>query len=578
MSAEQYRLFDSAPVASPALASVPTGDVDGLRPYQREAVDAALAELAKVRATLGVAHCGAGKTQIGGAIIKAFPGRILWLAHRDFLLSQARARIMQMCAEDVSVEKAEQRMEGTRVVVGSVQTMRGERLRAHAPDKFSLIIVDEAHHATAPGYRAVFDHFASAKAFGITATPKRHDKIGQWNVFESVAFQRDVDVGVAEGYFCPIVPVSRMIDSIDLSKVKTTAGDLNLGDLEAQIAESAAAIAQIAFEEAKDRPTLIYTPGVASAHAVADTLNQLKPGSARSVDQDTDVGERAEALRDFASGKIQFIANCAIYIEGLDVPNARCIVIARPTKSQGLYVQMAGRGGRPEGWIGQLDTVEQRLAAIAASSKPNFLLLDITGHPGRHSLVTAANALAGKRVPDAVKDRAADVLAKKPGTTLDEALTEAQQLIDAEDEEQRQRIATAAARAAVKARRGTFDPFRRFGLDEPKERGAAPKWAAEPADAADRAWMRKNKLLTKEVDKKLTKGTVRALQEQAKKWLREDMASFRQRNSLSRAGCPVNVRWATASRMIDVWIKQGWRKLTGEQIEACQPSEPGEDG
>ena len=83
-----------------------------------------------------------------------------------------------------------------------------------------------------------------------------------------------------------------MLDTVNLEAVKTTAGDLNLGQLEAEIAKNAAAIAKLSAEEMGDRPTIIYTPGIASARAVADTLNELRTGSAVYVDADTDREER----------------------------------------------------------------------------------------------------------------------------------------------------------------------------------------------------------------------------------------------------------------------------------------------
>lgn len=575
---EQLRLLDRPAVASVAEVVAPAGDPLGLRLYQRGAVSGTLAEFARgIRATLGVAHCGAGKTQIGGGVIHEWPGRVLWLAHRDFLLSQARERIEQMCGTHATLEKAQFYADASRIVVGSVQTLRGERLKSHARDKFSLIIVDEAHHAVAPGYRAIFDWFQSAKVFGITATPGRADGVGQGAVFQSVAFERDADIGQDEGYLCRPVPIARYIDSVDLSKVKTTAGDLNIGDLEKQIVKNAAAIAHLTYEEAGDRPTLVYTPGVASAHAVADTLNQFRPGCAVSVDQNTPDNVRKEVLRRFGSGELQFIVNCAIYVEGLDVPNARCIVIARMTQSESLYQQMAWRGGRPEGWIGQLETVEARLAAIAASSKPDFLLVDISGHAGKHSLCSAADALAGKE-PKEVRDRASRIAHTNRKKTLKEAIDQAKSELQKEAEASKEAIAKAAAAAEVTARRATFDAFRRFGVDDDElDHGIPPAWTKEPASASDLAWMAKNGLPRKNA----TRGQAEALKRRAREWFRAGLASFAQRNQLSRMGAPVEVPFVVASRLIEAQKSIGYRhRLNKREIDAIVNAgrEVGEEG
>ena len=567
----------AAPKAEAAI--VPVGDKHGLRPYQREAVDAVLRDLARVRSTLVVAHTGAGKTQIGGSLAAEWPGRVLWLAHRDFLVFQARNRLLQMTGEFPAIEKAGERADGSRLVVGSVQTLRGDRLKSWKPDHFGLIIYDEAHHAMAPGGRAILEHFSGAKVFGITATPRRHDKIGAWNCFETEAYRRDCDEGMRDGYFVVPIPIARFIDSIDLGRVKTTAGDLNLGGLEEEIATAAAPIAQATFEVMGDRPTIVYTPARSSAHAVAETLNKLKPGSAVSVDMDTPDAERVRVLKEFGKS-IQYICNCAIYTEGLDVPHARGIVIARPTESEALYIQMAGRGGRPAPGIGELPTRQERLEAIAKSNKPDFILLDITGHAGRHSIVNVGNALAGKAAPE-VQERAAKLIAENTGDTLDEVFKKAVAELAAEDQARRAAVAAAAAAAKVKARQKAFDPFKRLGVTTgPLETGQEPAWTAEPPTQDDLAWLKKNNLATKGA----TKGTVARLRKQGREWYAAGMANYRQRNMLSRYGCPVDVPFTKASELMTLIFQSGNGVYPGRPSQAAidgimkRTREPGEEG
>lgn len=575
MTATQLNMW-AAPRVEAAI--VPVGDKHGLRPYQREAVDAVLRDLARVRSTLVVAHTGAGKTQIGGSLAAEWPGRVLWLAHRDFLVSQARSRLRQMTGEFPATEKANERADGSRLVVGSVQTLRGDRLKSWRPDHFGLIIYDEAHHAMAPGGRAILDHFSGAKVFGITATPRRHDKVGAWNCFETEAYRRDCDQGMDDGYFVRPIPIARFIDSIDLGRVKTTAGDLNLGGLEEEIATAAAPIAQATAEVMGDRPTIVYTPARSSAHAVAETLNKLKPGSAVSVDMDTPDAERVRVLKEFGKS-IQYICNCAIYTEGLDVPHARGIVIARPTKSEGLYIQMAGRGGRPAPGIGELTTRDERLTAIARSGKPDFILLDITGHAGRHSIINVGNALAGKAAPE-VQERAAKLIAENTGDNLEEIFKKAANELAAEDRARRAAVAAAAAAAQVKARQKAFDPFRRLGLTlGPLESGQEPAWTAEPPTADDIEWLKKNRLAVKGA----TKGTVAKLRKQGREWQRTGMATFKQRDMLSRCGCPPNVTFQKAKELLDLCYKYGRNGWAGKpprgEIDAVlqRSREPGED-
>lgn len=534
----------------------------GLRVYQREDADAAWQALNEHRSTALVMFTGAGKTRTGGSVIKRLlterPGaRCLWLANRDFLIDEAARRLRDMCGVDVSIEKAERRMSHTPIVCGSVQTLvRKDRRETIPRNTFDLIVYDECHHAASAGSMGILEWFQGMR-LGLTATLTRHDKVGAWNAWATIAAERTIEWGMNEGYFCPIVPVARYIDSIDLSKVKTTAGDLNLGGLEEEIATAAAPIAHLAAEEMGDRPTIVYTPGVASAHAVAATLNQFRAGSARAVDADTPKDERDLVLAAFDRGELQWIVNCGIYLEGLDVPNCRGIVVARPTKSEPLYIQMAGRGGRPEGWIGQLATRAERIAAIAASGKPNFVLLDITGHAGRHSLCSAAT-LAGKETP---AKELADVLKANPGIDLQSAANQAKAAVAREQK----RIAEMARAAEVKARRESFELFAKYDIKEMPE-GLEVADPGEPCSPADVDWMRQNKLCAGrkgdgEPPANFTHAQVLKLQRTAAKWRSAGFATFKQRRALNGAGIatPFNLSFQKAGEILTHLSSNNWR-------------------
>lgn len=90
------------------------------------------------------------------------------------------------------------------VVVGSVQSMcRDARLARYAPDAFSLVMVDEAHHSASGSYRAVLEHFPNAKVLGVTATPDRSDRKGLAEVFDSIAYEYGMASAVRDGYLVP---------------------------------------------------------------------------------------------------------------------------------------------------------------------------------------------------------------------------------------------------------------------------------------------------------------------------------------------------------------------------------------
>lgn len=358
-----------------------------LRPYQHEAVAAAQRDLATHRSALLVAATGTGKTVTFAELVrqaKMRGERCLVLAHRDELIQQA-VRKLEALGMHPEVERAKWRASAhADCVVASVQTLRGPRLTKYAPDHFGLIVVDEAHHATAPGYRAILDHFDSAKVLGVTATPLRADGQALGDVFESVAYRYEIRQAIREGYLVPITARHVVVDGVDLSAVKTRAGDLAQDQL-AKVLETEQAIAGVVvplLDLAHDRPTVVFGVDVAHAEALAAELNARRDGCARAVSGNTSDSDRMRLLWEFEDGQFQFLCNCALLTEGWDSPRTACVAIARPTKSWALYVQMVGRGTRP----------------CPETGKRDLLLLNFSGKAGRHRLVGPADALAGSDV------------------------------------------------------------------------------------------------------------------------------------------------------------------------------------
>ena len=408
-----------------------------LRPYQ----DQAVAETLRLwdagnRSVLLVLATGLGKTVCATDLIRRrrMTGRALFLAHRTELLMQARAKMVD-AGLTCEVEQADSRalavsLSPSDVVVGSVQTMRDRRLERWPRDAFSTIVVDEAHHAVAAGYRAILDHFRSAKVMGLTATPDRGDEVGLVNVFDEVAANYGIREGIADGYLVPIVAES--LGNIDLSAVKTVRGDLHQGDLDTEVSRDPVlyAIAGALQDRTGDRPTLIFTPGVQAAHRLGEILGQLDGVGAdnvASIDGTTDRALRASILERFANRDLKYLVNCAVLTEGFDAPAVSCVAMARPTTSRALYSQCLGRGTRPlKGVVDGPPTAEERRAAIAASAKPNVLLLDLTDRR-RIDLVGPADVLAGDPLPEETRSAIREKVEGGDRRPLEEILQEAEQ-------------------------------------------------------------------------------------------------------------------------------------------------------
>jgi superfamily II DNA or RNA helicase len=258
--------------------------------------------------------------------------------------------------------------------------------------------VDEAHHAVAATYRRILDHFA-AKRLGVSATPKRADDVALGQVFESVAFRYGIVDAIEDGWLVPVSQQCVKVEGLDFSAVRSLAGDFNEGELEKILTEESILhkVAAPTVELAADAPTLVFCCTVKHAEMMAAVIGRYKPGSAAWLSGATSRDVRRETVQRYKDGKLQFLCNCGLFLEGFDAPVTSAVVMARPTKSAPLYAQVLGRGTRPlPGVVDGIDTAEGRKAAIAASAKRGMLALDFVGNAGRHKIVTAADVLGGR--------------------------------------------------------------------------------------------------------------------------------------------------------------------------------------
>ena len=355
-----------------------------LRDYQRAAIDALHTGWAAGRTRLAVLlPTGAGKTVVFSHLAaeqRARGIRTLVLAHREELIQQAADKVRAVAPHlHVGVCKAERNeVRGTDVIVASVQTLANER-RRRAIQGIGLVIVDEAHHAAAPTYLEVLDHFGcfeTTPAAGFTATMKR-EAGGLGNVWEDIVYRRDILEMIADRHLVDVRGKAVRVEGLDLNAVKTRAGDLQDGQLGQALDDSGAAhvVADAYLEHAADRPGVIFTPTVDTAHSMAAVMNDRGITTA-TVWGDMPKDDRADVLRRYAAGDVQVLSNCMVLTEGFDAPWASCAVIARPTKSAALYVQMVGRVLRP--WKGKHDALV--LDVMGASTRHKLAsLVDLTG-------------------------------------------------------------------------------------------------------------------------------------------------------------------------------------------------------
>ena len=354
-----------------------------LRDYQVAAINAVKQAFQNRQVALLQMATGLGKTVVFTEIVKRRPsGRALILAHREELVFQAANRLGTTAIE-MADEKAPR---DAPIVVGTVQTVV-RRLNRLPAQEFSLVVIDEAHHAAAKTYCRIINWFRAnpnCRILGVTATPFRHDGKDLESHFGPPVYKYSLVNGIEDGW---LVPVQEFITSkvtVDLENVKVRHGDYPVEAIEDQLKEirNVEAIASVAIDQ--PGKVLVYTPGVQSAMLVAQSLNRKCPGVAAVIHGGTDKDERRQIIEDFRSGKIRIITNCLVLTEGFDEPTVDTIVMARPTKSRVLYAQVMGRGMRPLPYITDAanDSTQRRIA-IAESAKPHLTIIDVntTGKP-----------------------------------------------------------------------------------------------------------------------------------------------------------------------------------------------------
>lgn len=354
----------------------------GLRPYQARAIEAINeADRQGVKRPLVVHPTGTGKTVTFSHLIaqRAGIGRSVVLVHRDELANQTVDKISLVAPElTVGVVKAERNEVDRDVVVASVQTIHRDNRLAEllAAGPIETVVVDEAHHAPAPTWTKVLTRLGSFSPYGpltvgFTATPERDGKsLGVW---EKVVSYMSIREAIYAGYLCGVTGQT-VRTSMDLGKVKTARGDYQDGSL-GDALESSGAIEEIAdayVKYAADRKGVAFTPTVeTAAHLAAALCERGIP--AETVSGQTPADERRAILGRLKSGATQVVTNCAVLTEGFDEPSISCVVVARPTRFHGLYVQMVGRGTR------------------LYPGKKDLLVLDVTGASERHDLVAVVD-------------------------------------------------------------------------------------------------------------------------------------------------------------------------------------------
>lgn len=348
-----------------------------LRDYQERGRDGLRAAYAAGRrAPLYVLPTGGGKTTVFSAIAEGASSRdtfVMILVHRKELLKQASDRLDELGVAHGLIHPA-YKMTGEPVQVASVNTLirRIDRLRgllARSGRKRLLIIIDEAHHATAGMWLTVRNAFPDAYLLGVTATPIRLDGKGlgveAGGVFDFMIEGPTVSELIAAGYLCKPT-VYTPPSELDLSGVHRSGGDFRRSELEAATDRPAITGDAVAHYRrlCSGAPAIVFTTSVRHGEHVAEDFRRAGY-QALMIDGNTDDKVRAQAVRDLGRGSLNLLVSCDLISEGFDCPNVVAAILLRATQSTGLYLQQVGRALRP------------------APGKERAIILDHVGNSGR---------------------------------------------------------------------------------------------------------------------------------------------------------------------------------------------------
>lgn len=330
------------------ITGLATGGVQ-LRPYQLDAVERVRAALRRVRRVLLCAPTGSGKTIVAAFIILAaykLGKRVVFFAHRRELIDQCYGKLVAagIPETDLGVMMGDDRRTNPDA---PIQIVSISTYRHRDPPLADIVFFDEAHGAIAPSRRAAIEHYAGLGAviLGLSATPFRADNGGLGDLFSELVLVASVRELIDAGYL--VEPrVFTAARRPDLSIARVRHGDYVEADLWALMSPLVGDIVAHYQRLAPGLRAVVFA--VSIAHSRAIVVAFVAAGiPAEHLDGETPIAERAAILARLERGETLVVSNCGVLCEGWDMPCVKVAILARPTKSLGLYLQQAGRILRP---------------------------------------------------------------------------------------------------------------------------------------------------------------------------------------------------------------------------------------
>lgn len=314
---------------------------------------------------------GGGKTVVFAFVVSSATQRgkrVLILGHRQEIVDQISSALTDMGVSHGIIAPGYPATIWP-VQVASVATFTRRLDPSAFP--FDLIVIDEAHHATAASWRAIIAAYPDAKVLGVTATPTRLDGQGLGDIFDQMIVGPDVATLTDGGFLVPSTFFTPL-RLPNLAQVRSRAGDYALDQLSQKMSERP--LIDRAVKDYRQRcagvPAVAFGVDRGHSEKIAQAFREAGVRSSH-VDGETSRDERKRMIAALGTGELEVLANCGLISEGVDVPAIGAAILLRPTQSLGLFLQQVGRTLRP------------------APGKTRAIILDHAGNCLRHGLPDA---------------------------------------------------------------------------------------------------------------------------------------------------------------------------------------------
>ena len=322
-----------------------------LRDYQTNGIEDIINGWKEYRSILFQMPTGTGKTTLFCEIVRKFitelypDKKVLIITHRKELVEQAFNRLVSdfhlttgiISSNFISVQSSP-------IQVASIQTLI--RRDEHQRDIFSLVIIDEAHHALANTYRQLWEFYPSSKFLGVTATPIRTNGEGFQDLFDKLITTASIKWFIKNNHLSDIKYFAN--HTPDVSNIKIRAGDYDETELSEVMQDNSvmADLVQSYIDFALNKKMIVFAVNRAHCTKIVEKFNS-SGFPAKAIDTHTLTDERRKIVDDFRNNKFKILCNVNIFTEGFDCPDVDAVQLARPTKSLTLFLQQVGRCMRP---------------------------------------------------------------------------------------------------------------------------------------------------------------------------------------------------------------------------------------